>query len=329
MDTTTLKSHKFRAEREAEWQKLESLLTSFERGRSNDLSDDDVVAIPLLYRSALSSLSAARAVSLDQNLIAYLESLCTRAYFCVYGTRSTILDRVAVFLRHDWSAAVRALWRETLVSGLLGILGTITAYVLVRGSPQWFYSFIPRELAEGRDPDATTEALRKGLFDNPGADGLGMFSSFLFTHNAQVSLLAFALGFACCLPTAFLLFSNGLMLGALFALYVEHGLGVDFGGWVFIHGVTELFAITIAGGAGFHIGWALAFPGERNRLDALKAAGRIAATAMVGVVVMLFFAGILEGFGRQLITNTIARYVIAVASGAIWLAYYYRPWRRP
>ena len=78
----------------------------------------------------------------------------------------------------------------------------------------------------------------------------------------------------------------------------EHGLGVALGGWLFIHGVTELFAITLAGAAGFRIGWALAFPGEQSRIDALtrRRAG-IAATVMVGVVVMLVVAGLLEGFG--------------------------------
>src|ERR1700743_2442817 len=108
MEQLTLKSHRFRAEREADWRKLEDLLDRFEKSRGSTLSDDEVVAIPVLYRSALSSLSAARAVSLDQNLIAYLESLCTRAYFCVYGTRTTMMERVTRFLAHDWSAAVLA-----------------------------------------------------------------------------------------------------------------------------------------------------------------------------------------------------------------------------
>src|SRR6202000_2178202 len=120
MEQLTLKSHRFRAEREADWRKLEDLLDRFEKSRGSTLSDDEVVAIPVLYRSALSSLSAARAVSLDQNLIAYLESLCTRAYFCVYGARSSLVERVQSFLAHEWSDAVRALWRETIVAAVLG-----------------------------------------------------------------------------------------------------------------------------------------------------------------------------------------------------------------
>jgi|SRR5581483_8871805 len=329
MEPVVLKSHRFRAERERDWRKLEDLLDRFEAKRARDLTDDEVVSLPVLYRFALSSLSTARAVSLDQNLIAYLESLCTRAYYCVYGTRSTLAERALRFVRHDWPLAVRTVWRETIVAGALGLLGVLTAYWLVRSSAAWFYDFIPAALAEGRDPGASTESLRAGLFHPSSAEGLGFFSSFLFTHNAQVSLLAFALGFAVCLPAAYLLFENGLMLGAMFAVYVPHGLGIAFGGWILVHGVTELFAVTLAGAAGLRVGWALAFPGEKSRVDAIREAGRMGANVMVGAVIMLLFAGLLEGFARQLIVSTPLRYAIAAATGAFWLAYFYRRSRTP
>jgi uncharacterized membrane protein SpoIIM required for sporulation len=119
---------------------------------------------------------------------------------------------------------------------------------------------------------------------------------------------------------------NGMMLGALFAVFLQHGLAPEFGGWVLIHGVTELFAVTLAGAAGFRIGWALAFPGERSRLEALTQAGREAAIVMAGVIVMLGCAGLLEGFGRQLITSTVARYAVALTTAFLWGVFFYRPW---
>jgi uncharacterized membrane protein SpoIIM required for sporulation len=328
MDALNLKSHRFRAEREANWKKLESLLNRFERGRGAELSDEEVVSIPVLYRAALSSLSAARAVSLDQNLIAYLESLSTRAYFCVYGTRSTLGERALRFFTRDWPEAVRKLWRETAISALFGLLGTFVAFVMVRSEPQWYYAFVSHDMAEGRDPSASAKGLHDILFETHGATGLSYFSSALFTHNAETAILAFALGFACCLPSAFLVFLNGLTLGALYAVYVDRGLGVELGGWLFIHGVTELFAITLAGAAGFRIGWALAFPGKLGRLDAMIVAGREAGLVMVGVVVMLAIAGLLEGFGRQLITVTALRYAIAATTALGWGSYFYLYRRR-
>src|SRR5258706_3037143 len=92
-----LKSNGFRREREAEWRKLEALLARAEASSARSLSDDEIIALPVLYRSALSSLSVARAISLHQALIAYLESLCTRAYFFVYGRRAPLLQRILAF----------------------------------------------------------------------------------------------------------------------------------------------------------------------------------------------------------------------------------------
>jgi uncharacterized membrane protein SpoIIM required for sporulation len=324
----TLKSRRFRQEREADWKRLEILLERFEKGRVSSLSDDEIIAIPLLYRSALSSLSMARAISLDKNLVAYLESLCTRAYFCVYSARRTVIEQLARFLAHDWRDAVRSVWRETLVSGGLGLLGAIAAFILTSHAPEWFASFVPESLSGGRNPAASFKELHDTLYGAHGADGLGVFSAFLFTHNAQIALFAFALGFACCLPTGVLMIYNGLMLGAFFAVFAQHGLGLEFGGWALIHGTTELFAVTLAGAAGFRIGWSLAFPGNLGRLQALSVAGRQAALVMAGVVVMLAIAGLLEGFARQLIESTALRYAVAIATAAFWGVYFYWPARR-
>ena len=58
-----------------------------------------------------------------------------------------------------------------------------------------------------------------------------------------------------------------------------------------IHGTTEIFAICISGAAGIRIGMAIAFPGTASRVDAAVEAGRTAATAMGGTVLMLAVAG--------------------------------------
>ena len=50
---------------------------------------------------------------------------------------------------------------------------------------------------------------------------------------------------------------------------------------------------------------------------------------MAGVVLMLIVAGLLEGFGRQLILDDRVRWAVALASAAAWGAYIYGPWTRP
>lgn len=320
-----LKSQRFRQQREAEWRRLETLVDKAEKGSAARLSDEEILALPVLYRSTLSALSVARETSLDSNLVAYLETLCARAYFFVYGSRATLQERLTSFFTRDWPRSVKRLWRETLASGVIMLLGALVAGLLVWHEPDWFYAFIPGELAGGRDPAASTESLRLTLSGEDDSEGLSAFATFLFTHNAQVALMAFALGFALCLPSGLLILYNGAMLGAFLALFISRGLGFELGGWLAIHGVTEIFAVTLAGAAGFHIGWAVAFPGEVDRLQAVTAAGRRAAIVMGGVVVMLFFAGLLEGFGRQLIGDTTTRYVIGLSTGVLWLLYFYGP----
>lgn len=318
-------SRRFRAAREGEWRRLEEIVTKAEKGSLRRLADEDLIQLPILYRGALSALSVARETSLDLELITYLEGLCARAYFFVYGVRTTAGRRLADFFARDWSAAVRGLWKETLVSFLLLALGALAGFLLVANDPQWYGNFVPEGMSGGRDFSASTAFLRDTLYHNEGADGLSVFATYLFTHNSQVAMLCFALGFAFGVPTALLLIQNGATLGAILALFVSRGLGFEMGGWLIIHGSTELFAIILAGAAGMRIGWSVVFPGDNARLAAAAAAGRSAALVMGGVVVMLLVAGALEGFGRQLVTADLVRYAVGLAMLAIWLLYFYVP----
>ena len=318
-----LASQRFRAEREASWRALEALLDVAEKRSARALSDADLAALPGLYRATLSALSVARATSLDGDLVGYLESLSARAYFFVYGVRGGGWRRIIGFFRREWPAAAAALAAETLVSALLMAAGVLVGYLLVSGDPAWFAAFVPADLAGGRDFQASAASLQKTL--GGGQSALAIMSAFLFTHNAQIAIAAFALGFAFGVPTALLLIYTGCMVGAFFALFVARGLGIELGGWLMIHGTTELLAVIIAGAAGLRIGRAMVFPGRLPRLAAAQAAGRLAATAMIGVVLMLLVAGLLEGFARQLVTDTVLRYAIAGLMLTGWLTYLYLP----
>lgn len=256
-------------------------------------------------------------------MIAHLEALSLRGYYRLYGNQAGLSGRVARFFLADWPAAVRALWRETLAMLLLLILGGAIGWGLVASEPSWFSAFIPAELAQGRGPEASADQLRDMLFDSGGGGFLTGFAVQLFVHNSQVAVLCFALGFAFGLPTILLVLYHGCMVGAFLQVYAAKGLGVEMGGWLFIHGTTELLAIVLAAAAGIRIGTAIAFPGDRARIDAAAEAGRSAATAMVGVVVMLLVAGILEGVGRQTINITTARYAIGAFMLAGWCSYFY------
>ena len=322
-----LNASRFRAAHEAEWMRLEALLKRIEKRSVRVLSDDDLLALPLLYRATLSSLSVARETSLDRALIAYLEQLCARAYFQLYGVSDSAWRDLGRFFTQGWPGAVASLWRETLVMTFLTLVGAVAAYMLVRADPSWYFGIIPEGLAGGRDPSASAAALRATLYHSKDS-GLGVFASFLFNHNAQIAIFAFALGFAFVVPTALLILYNGLMLGAMIAVFAGKGLGLNFVAWLAIHGTTEMFAIIIAGAAGMRIGTAIAFPGRQERMEAVVTAGRTAAIAIAGVVLMLAVAAMLEGVGRQVVTGDGMRAGIGLAMLAAWLVYYYGIGRR-
>jgi uncharacterized membrane protein SpoIIM required for sporulation len=321
---------RFRAAHEHEWQHLDKLITRMEKRSIGALSDDDLLALPLLYRTTLSSLSVARQTSLDRALVGYLEQLCTRAYFQIYGVQNSAWRQIGGFFGRGWPVAVQALWKETVVAFLLTVAGALAAYLMVRHDPSSYYTLIPGGMAEGRDPSASVEALRKTLHGHGEAkeDGLAVFAAFLFTHNAQIAIFAFALGFAFAVPTVLLILYNGLMLGAMIAVFDAKGLGGEFVGWLTIHGTTEIFSIILSGAAGMRIGTAIAFPGRETRGDSAMRAGRQAATVMAGAVVMLMVAGMLEGIGRQVVDDTATRYAIGLTMLAGWLVYFYLPRKR-
>lgn len=318
----------FRAEREADWQRLESLLDLVERKSPRHLTNTDLIELPRLYRATLSALSIARETSLDASMTAYLESLSTRAYFILYGCRESLWRQMSGFFSSGWAAAVRGIAGEIALIAALLVGSALAGYVLVTNDPAWFAALVPPELAGGRDMQATAEQLRATLYGKPDRGGLEVFATYLFTHNSQISILAFALGFALGIPTFFLIAQNGIMLGAFYAVFVSKGLGYGLTGWLMIHGTTELSAIILAGAAGLHIGRAVAFPGPRTRFAAAAEAGRRGALVMIGVVVMLLVAGLLEGFARQLIVDDAARYTIAALMLGFWTVYFTLAGRR-
>ena len=320
---------RFRQAHEADWARLDAIVTRMEKRSIRALADEELLALPGLYRTTLSSLSVARDTSLDRSLITYLEQLSTRAYFQIYGVQTPAHRQIARFFASSWPEAVRSLWRETLFCAILTFGSGLLAYLLVLNQPSWFYAIVPEALAGGRDPSASPAFLRSTLYEGE-KEWLLAFSTFLFQHNSQVAIFAFALGFAFAVPTILLILYNGLSIGAVIAVFASKGLGPNLMAWLAIHGTTEIFAICIAGAAGVRIGMAIAFPGALSRMESAIRAGRSGATAMVGVVIMLAVAGVLEGVGRQTIVNDGTRLLIGGVALAGWLLYFYvRKPRRP
>jgi uncharacterized membrane protein SpoIIM required for sporulation len=308
-----LKSYEFRRERQASWVELERLVAAAERSGVRRLSAAELTRLPVLYRAALSSLSVARAISLDRNVVEYLEALCARAYVVVYGAHGGLWAAIRSFLGRRFPRAVRRRWGVVTVSLVLTVLAAVAGAAIVGQDPERFHSIVPEGLSEGRGPEASTEELRSVLYHSEtNAGGLAAMASMLFTHNSAVGILCFGLGFAAGIPTAVLLLTNGLMLGAFGALYGSRGLSFEFWAWVAPHGVPEIFAIVLCGAGGLLSAKALVFPGRLSRLENLAREGRDAGALVLGAIALLLLAGFLEGVIRQTVLDPYARTTIAV-----------------
>lgn len=324
-----LKSSQFRREREAGWRELEALVDRAERHGIESLDAADLHRLPILYRNALSSLSVAQAISLDRNLLDYLENLCARAYLSVYVLRRDFSRLLRDYITTIFPQLVRRYAWHIVASALFLLLGIFVGMFLTLQDSDRFYVFVSEALQQGRTPTASTQDLREVLYGDGGGWGaqLWTFATFLFTHNARIGMLAFSLGFAVGVPVFYLLFFNGLTLGALAALYDSRGLSLDFWGWVLPHAVTELFAVVLCGGAGLVVAQSVVAPGSYRRLQNLAHHGRQAGVIVLGAVVLFFLAALVEGIFRQTVQSIAVRYTLATLSVVGWTWYFTRAGR--
>ncbi|UDF04910.1 stage II sporulation protein M [Asticcacaulis sp. AND118] len=316
-----LKSQKFREAREKDWKALAKQVDRAENGGLGKFTTEELLDLPVLYRSTVSSLSMAQSISLDRNLIGFLQALCARAYVYMYGPHARPGVIARNFFLRELPRSVRALWGELALSFLCLALGILGGILMCMADPSW-YDPLVGGMSQGRDLNASADNLRKTISGAEDGEPLAAFSVFLMTHNTKVTLMAFALGVIGGLPTAFLMIVFGMSLGAMVWLFASHGLGVDFVAWLSIHGTTELAAVVIGAAAGFHLARRIMFPGHLTRKAALSQAGRLAGTAMMGAMLMLIIAGFIEGVARQTVTEMWARFTFGGVMLAFWLAYY-------
>lgn len=316
-----LRSARFRQEREAGWRRLETLVTRAERGGPQALDYDEARELATTYRQAMNSLSVARDISLDRALLAYLESLCARAWLVVYAPQESLGGLFTRLISKDIPRAVRRSAVPLAIGFVALLLGALTGWTLFHDDQDWFYRLIPPSLFDLRGPDAPTSYLRHTLYEGAGtiADELTAFATFLFSHNSRIAILVFALGIFGALPSFVLTFYNGMILGLFFALFQSRGLGLDVFAWLSIHGVTELAAIAIACAGGARLGLAVLLPGEQTRREALRQAGGDAVKLAVLAVLLLVVAALVEGFLRQTVQAPWARLLIGWGLGSVWV----------
>jgi uncharacterized membrane protein SpoIIM required for sporulation len=146
-------------------------------------------------------------------------------------------------------------------------------------------------------------------------------SSAIMTNNISVGFLTFAFGITAGLGTIYMMIFNGLMLGVIGMACHLSGMSLKLWDFVAPHGVLELPAIFIAGGAGLRIAAGLLFPGYLPRKESLARAGTEAVRLLLGTIPILVIAGVIEAFVSPTGLATGLKFAMAGALFVLLLAY--------
>ncbi len=272
------------------WERLSVIVERTKNVGLRGLSREELPALGSLYRRAASDLAYARAQGANPSLVLYLNELVGNAHGVIYSEDSGGWARVRRFLASGLPDVLRRRMPFILVAVLLTFLGAWIAYRMVLQNASSLDMFVPPGL------QSSVGFWKQGASDHGDisvGDGTA-FSSMLMTHNTMIGILTFATGITLLLPV-YLLLDNGFTLGALIAAVQPTGHLTSLWAGILPHGVCELSAIFICGGAGLSVGWAWVAPGRRTRQDALVIAGRDAVRMMAGTVPLFIIAGIIEG----------------------------------
>ena len=292
-----------RSRRDA-WERLEDLVDRAQSARSNALSNDELHEMGTLYRRTSADLARAQtrynSTLAGQELVRTLNALVRRAHAQIYAApaANAAPKTARNWLFYGFPAAFRRHWRAIAFAALLMYGPAVAAYVAVWSDSANTHLFLDDGVVKTVEERAQKK-LTTGWGGNTSYQGVvesPAISSFIMTNNIKVTMLAVALGVTAGIGTALALIQNGLLLGSLAAVATNNNVDYLFWSVILPHGILELSAIAIAGGAGFVLARAIYAPGDLPRRDALKIAGGEAAQLVAGVAIMLIFAGLIEGF---------------------------------
>lgn len=301
----------------AEWERLDALLRT--RRRLTGAEADELVT---LYQRTATHLSQVQSSTPDPALTGQLTSLVARARSAVTGARRASWRDVTHFLAAGFPAALyrtRHWWVPT------ALLSTVAAALI-----GWWIGTHPEIQASIAAPDQLREMTRPGgsyetyYSSHPATS----FAAQVWTNNAQAVGMCLVFGAFLGIPVLWVLFQNMLNLGIGIGLMHSAGRLDTFLGLILPHGLLELTAVFVAAGTGLRLGWTVIDPGPRSRRTALAAEGRAAIGMALGLALVLFISGVIEGFVTPSGLPTSGRIAIGIVAELAFLAYVYVVGRR-
>lgn len=264
------------------WHRLDALV------HKHRLSGAEVDELVDLYRRTSHQLAQLQARAPEPQLISGLTVLLTRVRGRLLAGQSSIRAEFVEFFARRFPMAVyhaRRWWVGVAVMFLVVATGLGIAVAQSKAARA---ALVPANTDSLTAPGGQFETYYS---EHPHA----AFAAEVWTNNVWVSAVALFTG-VLLLPAAYALFMNALNIGVSGGLMAHAGRLDAFFSFIAPHGMLELTAIFVAGGAGLRLGWTVIDPGPISRARALARNGRAAGVIALGLVATLLVSGIIEGF---------------------------------
>jgi uncharacterized membrane protein SpoIIM required for sporulation len=295
------------------WNRLEQLLDQSARKGLSSLGRSELQEVGLLYRQIAADLAALREDRGSVHFARYLNQLLARAHNIIYSANKTSPSAIFRFFTVTYPRVFRQHWRYVQIALLVFAVSAAVGAALTYQDPDFKLSIIGPQMVQ------TIEKREMWTHSIVGIKPLA--SSAIMTNNISVGFMTFALGITGGLGTIYMMLFNGLMLGVIGMACHQSGMSLQLWSFVAPHGVLELPAIFLAGGAGLRIATGLLFPGYLPRRESLARAGTDAVQLLLGTVPMLIIAGTIEAFVSPTGLKIGLKFGMAAALFALLLAY--------
>jgi len=274
--------------RKSYWTRLEAIVNPAARKGIAGLSHRELQDLALLYRQVAADLAKVREDPSGHRLADYLNQLLARAHNVIYMGRRVSPRGILPFYCRSFPAVFRQTIDYTALAVALFVGGGLIGFLTCLGDPAFQRFFLGPDMAETID--------RREMWTHSIITVKPLAASWIMTNNLTVSFATFALGITGGIGTMYMLLTNGLMMGVIAAACWQGGMSLPLWEFVAPHGVLELPAIFIAGGAGLLLARGLLFPGNLPRRVSLVVYGGQAGRLILGIIPILVVAGVIEGF---------------------------------
>ena len=297
--------------RKPHWERLEHLVRRSQGGLAR-LNHDELQELGLLYRQTATDLSVVLEDASSTQLAAYLNQLLGRSHNIIYLGRQAKASGIFFFYKETYPRIFRETLSMTALATALFFVAALAGWAVTVRDPGFAYRVAGPQMMESIE--------RREMWTHSIVSIKPVAASAITTNNLSVSFATFASGITAIGPLWMMVF-NGLMIGVVGAATWNAGMALSLWSFVAPHGVLELPAIFIAGGAGLEIARGLLFPGLLPRKASLTIAGGRAAKLVLGSIPMLLVAGTIEGFYSATESPVAMKFALAGVLFAALLAY--------